>query len=183
MYTVAAAGVPSKASPRPSRSCILHTQEQPVTNTWLRHKRNIQGDATTRERGQDHKDETRQQQTQARQRETGTQSDQRATTLCGRVNRYLTIGSRGLNHGKSLQTTFHRRLQQRNWPRRLEPRGTTKNHQQDRIGNDNHRSDTPSSCEIRMNFTHLSQNGYLEPKWLLVVVVSECVFNVCMSTT
>ena len=127
--------------------------------------RDIQGDATTQERGQDHRDGTRQQQTQAKHEETEPQqiSGQPArrdptqinheTTLSRKVYRYLNIGSTGLDHGKRLQTTFLRRFQQRICPRRLGPRGTTKNHQQDRIGNDNHRSDTPSSCEIRMNFT------------------------------
>ena len=76
----------------------------------------------------------------------------------GKVNRHLNIGHRGLTHEKSLHITFHRRLQKRICPRRLGARGTTKNHQQDGIGNDNHRSDTPSSCEIRMKLHSLAPN-------------------------
>ena len=73
MYTVAAAGVTSKASPSPQGLAFFIRKRTNHKHMAENNKRNIQGDATTREKGQDHKDETRQQQTQARQRETGTQ--------------------------------------------------------------------------------------------------------------
>ena len=68
------------------------------------------------------------------------------------------LGVGGLVHKKSLHIAFHRKLQQYICPRRLGTRSTTESNQQDRIGNDNHRSETPSTCEIRMNFSHLQPN-------------------------
>ena len=133
-------------------------------NTTSMAENNVQGDAATQERGQGPREEARQQQTQAKQQRTRQTSGQRErgqtpvnqeTIL--RMEEATDISSSAPEvscTGRASKPPFHRRLHRHICPRRLGPRGTTEKKQQNRMGNDrqSHRSNTPSTCEIGMNF-------------------------------
>ena len=122
----------------------------------------IQGDTTAQERRQDHRDETRQQQTEAKQKRSQKTSGQPARKDPNQPGNHIAWNSQPSSQHRiqrTLQTTFRRGLHRQICARRLGPRNTTENQQQDRSGNNrqSHCSNAPSSCETRMNFSHLHE--------------------------
>ena len=150
---------------------LEHAQQTAAQHPWLiavsmvTPRLRKEGRTTQTKRGNN----KRRRSTRGRSKQAGSRYEEtpinQETKLNGTANRHLNIRSRGLDHGKSFQTTFRRRLHRHICPRRLGTRSTTENQQQDRIGNNrqSHCSNTPNSCEIGMNFSRLHQSTNLSP--------------------